>query len=141
MAQSSSIPRMHRPAGIWISTVYAGLVFGLLPIFYLLQNLLLPGQTTFEILPDLVTPLLIILSACLVWAGREDARFWFLVILTLYAYATGIAIAVLFKVWFRSSILPAPNYRIGDPQFYNSANLLRIFHSTEGVLSERGMTL
>ena len=104
MTKSSSLPRMHRPAGIWISTVYAGLVFGLLPIFYLLQNLLLPSRTTFEILPALVTPLLIILSACLVWAGREDARFWFLVILTLYAYATGIAIAVL----LRSGFVPQP---------------------------------
>jgi len=104
MTQSSSLPRMHRPAGIWISTVYAGLVFGLLPIFYLLQNLLLSSWTTFWILPSLVTPLLIILSACLVWAGRDDARFWFLVILTLYAYATGIAIAVL----LRSGFVPPP---------------------------------
>lgn len=140
MKQSSSPSTMHRPAGIGVSTVYAGLVFGVLPIFYLLQNSLPSGQTAFEILPSLVTPILIILSAYLVWAGRKDARFWFLVILTLYAYATGIAIAVL----LRSGFVPPPyqllilglvihNFII-PPIYY-------IYFARHKVFFQRGMTL
>ena len=96
MQNNYSQSKTVQPAGIWILTVYAGLIFGLLlPIIYHLQISFPYGRTPFEIMPSLIAPLLIILSAYLVWAGREDARFWLLVVLSLYSYAIGITIAAL----------------------------------------------
>lgn len=90
MQNRYSPPETLPPVGIRLLTIYAGFVFGLLPIFYQLRNSFPSGWAALENSPFLVAPLLIMLSAYLVWAGREDARFWFLVILTLYTYATGI---------------------------------------------------